>query len=72
MKTAEEILSEVDQITDVNDSRTLFTYEQCLNAMKLYANAKLDEVAEKATGFLDQNDNPVVAKGTILVLKDKV
>lgn len=56
MEKAEEILSEVDRVTDVNDSRTLFTYDQVLQAMKEYANMKLDQAAEKAkVSYYDGN-----------------
>ena len=80
MKIAEKILSEIDKVTDVNDSRTFFTYDQCLNAMKLYANAKLDEAAEKAKAQLVSNNESVwysdawaeVDKESILLLKDIV
>jgi len=42
MKTAEEILLEIDQVTDINDSRTLFEWDDVIKAMELFANQKTD------------------------------
>ena len=58
MKTAEEILCEIDTAF-VNDCRTLFEYDDVIKAMKLYANQKLDEAANQAT-IKDEDNNPVV------------
>jgi len=77
MKTAEEILVEIDQAVGLNDSRTLFEWEDVVKAMKLYANQKLDEVAEKATAKFNFTDRSfdaelIVDKESILSLKDKI
>jgi len=74
MKTAEEILSKslgmgCDYLNDV-------TLKECANikdvieAMKLYANQKLDEAAEKAR-VLPVGPSHQVDKQSILSLKDK-
>jgi hypothetical protein len=76
MKTAEEIIDSFNQleVESLNSSRIVkaLNFDDCEEAMKLYANAKLDEAAEKATAFLNHNDNPIVAKQSILSLKDKI
>ncbi|QEL01606.1 hypothetical protein FKG96_12570 [Olivibacter sp. LS-1] len=59
-------------------SRHLFSYgyerESIIKAMKEYAIAMCEEqkkeCAENATAFLDANDNPIVAKGSILNTKN--
>ncbi|RZK72942.1 MAG: hypothetical protein EOO85_18450 [Pedobacter sp.] len=70
MKTAENTLNSCGLI--LTDFVSSSNYDAVIYAMKLYANAKLEEAAEKARAFLDPNDIPLVAKGTILSLKDKV
>jgi len=86
MKTAYEMLLEVDQVLGINDSKTLFELDEVIKAMKLYANSKLDEAANNS-GVKMTRDIPAgqrymwnhrtdchysVNKETILSLKDKV
>lgn len=75
MKTAEEILSSllVEKVIDVNDRRTLLEFSEVIKAMKIYANAKLDEAAENARiSFTDILYNSEVDKESILLFKDEI
>lgn len=74
MKTAEEIFMEVQDIECPNANNLTLPEDWQLKAMKLYANQKLDEAAEKASVHWPEinNLNPCVDKQSILSLKDKL
>jgi len=69
MKTAEEILDDIDSEyctnSDCSGSSTHYEYDEVLKAMKVYANQKLDEATELMPEF------NFVNKKLILSLKDK-
>ncbi|NII81733.1 MULTISPECIES: hypothetical protein [unclassified Pedobacter] len=75
MKTAEEILSNNGLACEYGYNVKVVPLEDAIKAMKLYANQKLDEAAEKVThydGFSEDNMDHWIDEKSILSLKDKV
>ena len=71
MKTIEEFYMDIQEKECPNVNNLILPEEWQLKAMKLYANAKLDEAAEKITGISGKWEHEA-NKQSILSLKDKV
>jgi len=73
-QAAEEILRKCNPFSvsiGVHSSEYVVSFEDAIEAMKLYANSKLDEAASKSQEMIyDRKDTQMLESGSGLILRD--